>query len=118
MEPRAHLPLQPRDYLILFTLVAGERHGYGIVKDVEQESGGEVLLDPANLYRALKRLIRDGLVRESDRRPAPEAEGERRRYYDITALGREVVTLEAHRLVRLAEAARSKGLAPRREEPA
>lgn len=118
MEPRTYLPLHPRDYLILFTLVGGERHGYGIVKDVERESEGEVTLDPANLYRSLRRLIRDGLVRELDRRPAAEADGERRRFFAMTDLGREVLRLEALRLTRLAEAARSRGLVPRRERPA
>jgi len=118
MDPRSHLPLNPRDYLILFTLLSGERHGYGIVKEVERESRGEVALDPANLYRSLRRLIRDGLVREAGRRSAAHAPGERRRFYDITEAGRQVVTLEAARLARLAESARSKGLLPRREKPA
>ena len=118
MEPRSFLPLHPRDYLILFALAEGERHGYGIVKAVEEESGGGVMLDPANLYRSLKRLIRDTLVRELDRRPAAEADGERRRFFALTDLGREVLSLEAQRLTRLAEAARSRGLVPHQEKPA
>ena len=110
MDPEALLPLNPRDYLILFSLVTGERHGYGIVKEVERESGGKVRLDPANLYRSIKRLIRDGLVLEADRRPAAEAENERRRYYAITDFGHRVVTVEAARLAELADAARARNL--------
>ena len=110
MNPEALLPLNPRDYLILFSLVTGERHGYGIVKEVERDSRGRVLLDPANLYRSIKRLIRDGLVLEADRQPAAEAENERRRYYAITDFGHRVVTLEAARLAELADAARARNL--------
>ena len=110
MDPEALLPLNPRDYLILFSLVTGERHGYGIVKEVERDSGGKVQLDPANLYRSVKRLIRDGLVVEADRRPAAEVANERRRYYAITDFGHRVVTLEAARLAELADAARARNL--------
>ena len=115
MDPQSLIPLNPRDYLILFTLVSEDRHGYGIVKRVEADSGGQVSLDPANLYRAIKRLIRTGLVEEADERPAPESGGQRRRYYSITDFGREVVALEAARLARLADAARVEKLIPESE---
>ena len=115
MDPSALIPLNPRDYLILFSLVGGERHGYGIVKQVEADSGGQVRIDPANLYRAIKRLIRTGLVVETDSRPAPEADNQRRRYYAITDFGREVVALEAARLAALTDAARSENLIPAQE---
>jgi len=115
MDPQSLIPLNPRDYLILFTLVSEDRHGYGIVKRVEADSGGQVSLDPANLYRAIKRLIRTGLVVEADERPAPESGGQRRRYYAITDFGREVVALEAARLARLADAARVEKLIPESE---
>ena len=115
MDPQSLIPLNPRDYLILFTLVSEDRHGYGIVKRVEADSGGQVSLDPANLYRAIKRLIRTGLVEEADERPAPESGGQRRRYYAITDFGREVVALEAARLARLADAARVEKLIPESE---
>ena len=110
MDPEALLPLQPRDYLILFALVSGERHGYGIVKEVEKESRGRVELDPGNLYRSIKRLIRDGLVVAAERRPVTDAENEKRRYYGITDFGHRVVTLEAARLAELADAARARNL--------
>lgn len=106
-DPIDLLPLNPRDYLILFALVEGELHGYGLVKAVEQESGGDVTMDPANLYRSLKRLTRDGLVTESE-----EADVERRRYYRLTDFGRRVVAAEAARLTRLARSAEAKRLVP------
>jgi DNA-binding PadR family transcriptional regulator len=112
MNPESMIPLSPRDYLILFVLESGERHGYGIVKQVEAESSGQVRLDPANLYRSVRRLIRDGLVRESERREPDEASDERRRYYAVTDFGRQVVRLEAARLARLADAARARHLIP------
>jgi len=111
--PEALLPINPRDFLILFSLTSsGKQHGYGIVKAVEQQSDGTVSLDPANLYRSVKRLIRDGLVVEAERRIAPDAGNERRRYYAVTDFGRKVVALEAARLARLADAARAGRLIP------
>lgn len=117
MTPESQIPMKPRDYLILFSLSAGERHGYGIVKDVEAQSGGQVRLDPANLYRAVRRLVRDGLVRETDAAEDTGAD-ERRRYFAITGLGREVLRLEAARLAALADAARARQLIPGPGEPA
>lgn len=112
MNPESMIPLTPKDYLILFVLESGERHGYGIVKQVEKESGGQVRLDPANLYRSIRRLVRDRLVREADRRPTGDSSDERRRYYAVTDLGRQVLRLEASRLARLADAARARRLIP------
>ena len=112
MEPDALLPLNPRDYLILFSLVSSRRHGYGIVKDVERQSGGRVQLDPANLYRSIKRLVRDGLVTEAEVDSASGDPDDRRRYYAMTEFGHRVVALEAARLAGLADAARSRKLIP------
>jgi DNA-binding PadR family transcriptional regulator len=102
----ALLPLQPRDYLILFALADGPLHGHGILKAVEEESGG-IALDPANLYRSLKRLERDALI---GRRKAQRLEGSRRRDFELTALGRDALVAEAERLVLLADAARAREL--------
>ncbi len=110
MDPESYLPVNPRDYLILFALSSGRRHGYGIVKEVERDSGAMVRLDPANLYRSIKRLIRDGLVTDEDQPETPGGEDERRRYYAITETGRRVVALEAVRLAVLADAARARNL--------
>jgi len=101
------LPLQPRDYLLLFALSGGPRHGYGLIKDVERDTAGEVTIDPANLYRSIKRLTKDGLVAEAD---APDDAGERRRYYRITPLGTRVVRAEAARLAELASLAKARKL--------
>ena len=87
-------------------LLDGALHGYGIIKAVEERSDAGVLLDPANLYRSMKRLMKEGFVMESERRRAPDAGDERRRYYAITKLGRRVVKAEATRLDRLATLAR------------
>lgn len=104
------LPVNPRDFLILFSLIDGERHGYGVLKHVSEESEGRIRLDPANLYRSLKRLMKDGLVVESEKRPASDLDDERRRYYALTDLGTQVVVAEATRLSKLADAARSRNL--------
>ena len=104
------LPLQPRDYLLLFALTARQRHGYGLIKDVQDDTAGRVTIDPANLYRSIKRLTKDGLVAEADP-PRGEAAGdERRRYYRITPLGRRVVKAEAARLADLTTLARERRL--------
>ena len=100
----ALLPLLPRDYLILFALAEGPLHGHGILKAVEEESGG-VTLDPANLYRSLKRLERDTLIARS-----ADPAGDRRQNFELTGVGREALTAEANRLVLLADAARARNL--------
>ena len=104
------LPLQPRDYLMLFALSAGQRHGYGLIKDVEGDTAGAVTIDPANLYRSIKRLTKDGLVAEADAPEDDAAAGDRRRYYRITPLGKRVVKAEAERLADLATLARARKL--------
>jgi DNA-binding PadR family transcriptional regulator len=89
-------------------LSQGERHGYGIMQDVEQHTDGATLLEAGSLYRTIRRLSDERLVAESGRRPSPELDDDRRRYYRLTPLGRRVVAAEAarlRRLVRLAEAA-------------
>ena len=97
-DPTSHLPLRPTDYQILFVLFRGECHGYAVVKAIEDRTGGRVRLEPSNLYRRIRRLMGDGLVEESDERPAPELDDERRRYYGLTTLGRKVLAAEANRM--------------------
>jgi DNA-binding PadR family transcriptional regulator len=115
MKPEDFLPLNSRDFVILMALGDGERHGYGIVKYAESQSGGQVCLDPANLYRALRRMLRDGLVKDLGEKAA-DSEGAPRRYYSLTALGRKVLSLEATRIARLSDEARARGLV-RKEGP-
>jgi len=100
------LPMKPVDFLVLLVLERGERHGYGIVQDVEAETDGAVRLVPGNLYAVLHRLMAEGLLEESPR--AAEGE-ERRRNYRLTGLGHRALAGEAERmreLVRLAESRR------------
>ena len=97
-SPSEFLPLKPVDLQLLLALAEDERHGYGLVEAIAAATDGLVQLDPGNLYRVIKRLLADGLVAESARRPAPESSEERRRYYRLTALGERVLTAELRRL--------------------
>ena len=102
------LPLKSNWFHILICLVDGEQHGYGIMKDVLERSGGKVPLWPATLYGSLKRLIQEGLIVESGDRPAPEFDDARRRYYKLTPLGQRVLDLESQRLEDLVRALHAK----------
>jgi DNA-binding PadR family transcriptional regulator len=96
--PDSFLPLKSNWFHILLCLVGGEQHGYGIMQDVLERSGGRVRLWPATLYGSLKRLIEEGLIVESGERPAPELDDARRRYYKLTPFGEQVLDLESQRL--------------------
>jgi DNA-binding PadR family transcriptional regulator len=104
------VPMHPKDFQILFSLLDEPRHGYGIVKEVERASAGRVRIDPANLYRSIKRMIGSDLVEEADAPEPAGPEADRRRFYRITEFGLAVVRLEAKRLDDLASAARSRHL--------
>ena len=80
-------PLTPAVFHILLALSNGERHGYGIMKQVEVDSQGKVAMGPGTLYGSLKRMLDAGLVRESDKRVDSEMDDERRIYYQITGTG-------------------------------
>jgi DNA-binding PadR family transcriptional regulator len=95
MDTPEPAPLAPRDLLILSALASAPLHGYGIVRAVEDRS--DVLLDPANLYRALRRMRRDGWIREFD----AEGDDERRRTFALTPAGERVLRAEVARLERL-----------------
>jgi len=101
MDVQAHLPLAPRDLLILSVLAEGPLHGYGLIKAVERRSRSGVLLDPANLYRVLRRM--SGLAWIAQAEDSPES---RRRTYRVTAEGRAVLRAEIARLERLLDQAR------------
>lgn len=109
-EPRGLLPLTPAVLHILLALADGERHGYGIMKEVEGRTGGGMRLGPGTLYGSIKRMLADGLIEESDERPDPEMDDQRRRYYRITDFGRRVAGAEAGRLAGLVATAREKKL--------
>src|SRR5579862_1412240 len=100
------LPLKSQWFHILLSLAGGEQHGYGIMQQVLERSGGKVRLWPATLYGSIKRLIEAELIEESDERPAPELDDARRRYYRLTPLGRRVLDAECERLQELVRSIR------------
>src|SRR5271167_4445080 len=108
IDPQSFLPLKTQWFHILLSLAGEGQHGYGIMQEVLERSGGKVRLWPATLYGSLKRLIEAELIQESDERPAPELDDARRRYYRLTALGREVLDAECERLQELVRAIRVK----------
>ena len=112
MTATHHLPLSPRDYLIMLVLAREPAHGYAIIRRAESISEAEVRLDPANLYRALRRLDRDGWVEVTEDVGSGR---DRRRTYGLTALGRRVLTAETERLARLTDTARAWRLIPPQE---
>lgn len=107
-DPGTRLPLKPVVFQVLLVLLDGERHGYAIVKALEAADGRR--LEPGNLYRTLRTMLGDGLIAESARRPDPELDDQRRRYFRVTGFGRAVARAEAVRLERLVLAARARDL--------
>ena len=114
ISPDSLLPLQPASFHILVALSDEDRHGYAIMREVADRTGGDVKLTAATLYRSIQRLLDQRLIVEIDERPAPEHDDERRRYYRITPFGREVARAESRRLAQMLKLAREKGLAPGR----
>jgi DNA-binding PadR family transcriptional regulator len=92
--------------LILLAIGPEERHGYAIMREVARITDGATRLGPGGVYTTIKRLLDDGLIEESDERPDPELDDQRRRYYRLTGLGRAVVAAEARRMETLVQAAR------------
>ena len=113
-EPEGFVPLPSATLHILVALMGGEKHGYGIMRDVEEVSDGHVRMGPGTLYGSIKRMLADGLIEESAERPDPELDDQRRRYYRLTALGRQVAAVEVRRLDALVSSARPWALELRR----
>jgi DNA-binding PadR family transcriptional regulator len=107
-QPENHLPLTPAVFHILLALADGEKHGYAIMRQVETNTEGRMVLGPGTLYGAIKRLLQAGLIAETDVRPDPALDDARRRYYVLTDLGQAVLAAETERLARLVESARRK----------
>jgi DNA-binding PadR family transcriptional regulator len=101
------MPLRPIEFHVLLALAGDERHGYAILQEVAAITDGELQPEPGTLYRALHRMLKDGWVAESARRPAADLDDERRRYYRLTPAGRRVASAEAARLSRLVAVARA-----------
>ena len=106
--PDGLLPLTPAVFNILLALADGEKHGYAIMLEVDQNTQGEVKMGPGTLYGSIKRMLAAGLIEECDERPDPELDDQRRRYYQLSGLGRQALTAEAERLSRQVTAARLK----------
>ena len=116
-NPGDFLPLRPHWLHVLLSLADQEQHGYGIMQEVLDRTGGMVRLWPATLYGTLKRLMDEDLIEESAARPAPEKDDARRRYYRLTRLGRLVLAAESRRLEDLVRAIHAKrGARQRRAE--
>jgi DNA-binding PadR family transcriptional regulator len=113
-DPQSLLPLPAAAFHILVALAEGDRHGYAIMQDVASGTSGKLKLNPGTLYTTIKRLLDQGLVTEVDERPDPEEDDERRRYYRLTEIGRQVAKAEAVRLQQALAFARQAGLAPKR----
>ena len=111
-------PLTPVEFHILLSLADGERHGYAILQDVGERTDAQIALRTGTLYTVIKRMLDGGWIAESETRPRGE-DDERRRYYRLTPLGRQVVKTEAQRLQDLVTLAREKRvLAPARRAAA
>lgn len=107
---RSRLPLSPPVFHILLSLAGGQLHGYAILKEIARSTEGRVEPSTGTLYAAVKRLLEDGFIEESDDRPGDALDDERRRYYRLTDRGRELARLESQRHVDLAALARERKL--------
>lgn len=105
-----NLPLTTAVFYILLALSTGERHGYGIMKQVEVDSQGKVTMGPGTLYGSLKRMLDAGLVRESDKRIDPEMDDQRRIYYEMTTIGSQALNAELERYRRIIAIAQQRRL--------
>ncbi len=109
-SPHDFIPQTPPVFHILLAISDGARHGYAIIKEVDVRSQGDVMLSTGTLYAAIKRLLVDGLIEETDSGKAMVNVDERRRYYRLTALGRKVARAEVNRMIELVNVAEEKRL--------
>jgi DNA-binding PadR family transcriptional regulator len=108
--PESREPLTPAMFHILLALAGEDLHGYAILKEVALRTGGKVRLSTGTLYGIIKRMLADGLIVELRWRPAEAQDDERRRYYRLTAQGRQVAVAEAERMDEILSVARSRNL--------
>ena len=108
-DPKSLLPLTPAIFHVMLAMLDGAGHGYGIMREVERLTDGDVQLGPATLYRSIQKMVLDGLIEELPADEGPETD-ERRRVYALTRFGRRVAEAEAERLKGLVEAAARRGL--------
>lgn len=110
INPEAFLPLPASAMHILVALADGEKHGYAIMRDIEAIGGGTVTMGSGTLYGSIKRMLDQGLLEETEQRPDPALDDQRRRYYRLTALGQQVGAAEQQRLSQLLDAATARRL--------
>jgi DNA-binding PadR family transcriptional regulator len=108
-DAERHLPLKPIVFQILLALAEGERHGWSLVREIQQRGGFSRIM-PGNFYRTLRAMLVDGMIAESRVRPAANEDDERRRYFKLTTLGERVASAEARRLEAIVMEARAKRL--------
>ncbi len=109
-KPQKYTPLSAPAFAILLVLRDGEKHGYAILREVNETTQGVVKLLPGTLYNLIKRMLDDGWIEELEERPDPKIDNERRRYYRLTGLGQQMVALEAQRLAHIVNLAHQHGL--------
>jgi len=109
-NPEDFLPLTPAVFNILLALADSEKHGYGIMLEVEANTKGQVIMGPGTLYGSIKRMLKADLIEESDERADPAMDDQRRKYYKLTNLGRRVLSMEAERLASQVMIARAKNV--------
>jgi DNA-binding PadR family transcriptional regulator len=105
-----HAPLTAALFQVLLSLADGEKHGYAILKDIETQSMGKTRMGAGTLYGIIKRLLNDGMIVECQCRPAKKDDDARRRYYELTGRGRQVVVAEVERMKEMLSIARDKRL--------
>ena len=110
LVPDELLPLTPAVFHIQLALADQPKHGYGIMKAVEELTGGKTSMGPGTLYGTLKRMLKAGLIEETGEQPDPALDAERRRYYRLTPFGRRVLKAEVARLAGLLAVARARRL--------
>ena len=105
------LPLPAATFHILIALADRDRHGYAIIQEIAERTGGQVRIGAGTLYRSIQRMLEQGLIVETRERPSPELDDQRRRYYRITPLGAAAARAETRRLEGMVEMARAHGFA-------
>lgn len=109
-DPHHLLPLTPAMLHVLLALADGDKHGYAIIKEVSRRTNDQVALGAGTLYALIKRLLSEAMILETDERPDPSLDDERRRYYRLTPFGRAVAMAEVQRLESIVEQAHAKRL--------
>jgi len=111
-DPKSLLPLTPLTFHVLLALADEDRHGYGIIKDVEARTGGEMTIETGALYHAIKRMLDNNLIQAVPPGERPPGEDSRRRAYRLRPWGREVLQAESFRLRQLLRIAEDKDVIP------